>query len=100
MQDPKELSSTAVLSAQQRELLVVLLADEGIELPQTHVVAPRAPTTDVPLSFAQQRLWFLHQLDPDTPVYNLPTVARFEGRLDLSALEMTLNEIVRRHESL
>jgi amino acid adenylation domain-containing protein len=53
-----------------------------------------------PLSFAQQRLWFLDQLDPGTPAYNLPAAARLTGRLDVNAIERTLNEIVRRHESL
>jgi len=100
MQDRKEFSSTSGLSADQRELLNALLAEEGIELAQPQAVAPRAAMGDVPLSFAQQRLWFLHQLDPETAVYNLPIAARFEGQLNIAALEMTLNEIVCRHESL
>jgi len=53
-----------------------------------------------PLSFAQQRLWFLDQLTPNTPLYNIPSVVRLEGRLDLAALERSVNEIVRRHEAL
>ena len=53
-----------------------------------------------PLSFAQQRLWFLHQLDPLGATYNVPAATRLTGRLDLRALAETLSEIVRRHEVL
>ena len=52
------------------------------------------------LSFAQQRLWFLDQLEPNNSSYNVPYVVRMRGRLQLQALEETLNEIVRRHETL
>ena len=53
-----------------------------------------------PLSFAQQRLWFLDQLVPDNPFYNCSDAVRLEGSLDLKALEATVNEIIRRHEVL
>ncbi len=53
-----------------------------------------------PASFAQQRLWFLDQLIPGNAIYNVPTVIRLTGSLNLTALEQTFNEIVRRHESL
>jgi hypothetical protein len=52
------------------------------------------------LSYAQQRLWFLDQLEPDSPLYNLPTAVGLEGDLDVPALEGSLREIVRRHEVL
>ncbi|TQF08574.1 condensation protein, partial [Myxococcus llanfairpwllgwyngyllgogerychwyrndrobwllllantysiliogogogochensis] len=51
-------------------------------------------------SFAQQRLWFLAQLDPDGSAYNAPFAARLKGRLDVGALEEAFLEVVRRHESL
>lgn len=54
----------------------------------------------IPLSFAQQRLWFLHQMQPDAAVYNLPMAIRVDGFLDVAAFEQSLNEIVRRHEIL
>jgi amino acid adenylation domain-containing protein len=53
-----------------------------------------------PASFAQHRLWFLDQLIPGNPIYNVPTVIRLTGSLNLTALEQTFNEIVRRHEIL
>src|SRR5215831_15969168 len=53
-----------------------------------------------PASFAQQRLWFLDQLDPGQSVYNLQFAVRLETKLNLRALEESLTEIVRRHESL
>lgn len=53
-----------------------------------------------PASFAQQRLWFFHQLLPDSPLYNVSAAIRLQGQLDQSALEQSLNEIVGRHESL
>ncbi len=53
-----------------------------------------------PLSFAQQRLWFLHQLDPASSAYNLLITLRLEGRLDPAVLEASLREIARRHEIL
>lgn len=51
-------------------------------------------------SFAQQRLWFLSQLAPESAFYNLPTAARLRGPLDVTALQRSLSEILRRHESL
>ncbi len=54
----------------------------------------------LPLSFGQQRLWFLDQLEPGSPAYNIPDALRIEGALDVAALRRSLNEIVRRHEVL
>ena len=53
-----------------------------------------------PLTFAQQRLWFLDQLQPGTASYMVPWSIRMTGKLDAPALERSLNEIVRRHEVL
>ena len=53
-----------------------------------------------PLSFSQQRLWFLDQFEPQNPLYLLPTALHLKGPLNVNALEQSLNEIVRRHEAL
>jgi amino acid adenylation domain-containing protein len=62
------------------------------------VPVPRAG--DLPLSFAQSRMWFLNQLDPASTAYNIPFGVRLEGRVDLLALAASLTEIARRHEVL
>src|SRR5262249_20841698 len=54
----------------------------------------------LPLSFAQQRLWFIEQLEPESATYNVPASLRLTGRLDRDALQRTLSEVVRRHEVL
>jgi len=63
-------------------------------------VSPVPRDAELPLSFAQQRLWFVHQLDPDDLSYNMRLPLRLRGRLDRSALGRSLDELVRRHESL
>ena len=79
------------------------------QLEQTRLSAgrPSAPKLepfpregDIPLSFAQQRLWFLDQLAPYNSFYNLPTAMRLIGELDVDVLNRTLQEIIRRHEIL
>src|SRR5256885_13069805 len=65
--------------------------------------APLVPvprTGKLPLSFGQQRLWFLDQLEGANAIYNIPQTFRMTGELDVQALERSVNEVVRRHESL
>src|SRR5690606_36247057 len=79
-----------------------------IEAAQTAAVPAQAPPLvpvqrggDLPASFGQQRLWFLHQLDPASrAAYNLPLGLRLAGALDLPALERSFAALVRRHETL
>ena len=61
---------------------------------------PVARNENLPLSSAQQRLWFLDQLEPDSSAYNLPRAYRLTGQLNLVALEKSLGEIIQRHEAL
>ncbi|HEX7312965.1 MAG TPA: amino acid adenylation domain-containing protein [Pyrinomonadaceae bacterium] len=68
------------------------------ELPPLTRHTPRGAHT--PLSFAQQRLWFLQKLEPKSPAYNIAAEVRLSGRLDVDALERALNAVVRRHDSL
>jgi amino acid adenylation domain-containing protein len=69
----------------------------------SHEESAGAATEEVfvfPLSFAQQRLWFLHQMDPSSAAYNMPFAFRLSGPLDAAALGWALGEVVRRHEIL
>ncbi|MBS0178290.1 MAG: amino acid adenylation domain-containing protein [Nitrospira sp.] len=72
-------------------------SDPGEQAPPL-VAIPR--TGPLPLSFAQQRLWVLAQLDPDSTAYHIPIALRVRGELDLAALEQSVHELVRRHEAL
>jgi len=58
------------------------------------------PARPAPLTFAQERLWFLYRLEPESAVYNIPRAFRLTGDLNFSVLEQCLTEIVRRHETL
>jgi amino acid adenylation domain-containing protein len=65
----------------------------------SHIVPlPRDPSTPLPLSFSQERVWFLLQLDPTNMAYQAQATIRLQGQLNSAALERSLNEIVRRHE--
>ncbi|HEY0605391.1 MAG TPA: amino acid adenylation domain-containing protein, partial [Herpetosiphonaceae bacterium] len=68
----------------------------GLESP----LLPVSRDRDLPLSFAQQRLWFLDQLEPNNPFYNVPAAVRLTGALDVAALQQSLDALVRRHETL
>ena len=74
-----------------------LRQESGLDSPP---IQPVPRDGDLPLSYAQQRLWFLDQLQPESPFYNVPMVLRLQGQLDVAALEQSLNEMVRRHETL
>src|SRR6185369_6146570 len=69
----------------------------GLQLPP---IRPVSRDVDVPLSFGQQRLWFIDQLKPGAVPYNIPTAVKLHGKLDREALQQTLTEVIRRHEVL
>src|SRR4051812_37442267 len=77
------------------------LANLQRPFPNSHPALPPGShdTNDV-LSFAQERLWFLWQLDPASTAYNRPTFLRLSGPLDYNAFEKALNAVTRRHEIL
>ncbi|MBV9109352.1 MAG: amino acid adenylation domain-containing protein, partial [Gemmatimonadetes bacterium] len=70
------------------------------ELPVLPPIVPVERAGPLPLSFAQERLWFIDRLEPGGTTYNVPTAWRLGGALDEAALERSLGEIVRRHEAL
>ena len=77
--------------------------EQAYQTTQDPRLPPIQPVTrdgHLPLSFAQQRLWFLNQLEPDSPFYNMPAAVQLDGMLDADALQRSLNEIVARHETL
>jgi hypothetical protein len=91
----------ASLSPAKRALLELRLRQARPEPPTgLPPIVRRGPVASAPLSFAQQRLWFLDQLQPGRPLYNVPCRAWLHGPLDVTALRRALNEIVARHESL
>ncbi|MDV2992197.1 MAG: Linear gramicidin synthase subunit D [Chroococcidiopsis sp. SAG 2025] len=67
---------------------------------QIQPICPAARNGDLPLSFAQQRIWFLEQMGDKNAVYNLAGALKIEGTLDVAALEQSLREIIQRHEIL
>jgi amino acid adenylation domain-containing protein len=74
-----------------------LRQNAALEMPPIH---KRASEREAPLSFAQQRLWLIQQLEPESTAYNVCSAVRLRGRLNVEAVKKTLNEIVRRHEIL
>jgi amino acid adenylation domain-containing protein len=77
-------------------------AESGLNLghPVTPPITRIERDNPLPLSFSQQRLWFLSQLEPASTAYNAPVAVRLRGRLEFEALRKSFNEVVRRHEIL
>ncbi|MEH2313988.1 MAG: amino acid adenylation domain-containing protein [Nostoc sp.] len=90
----------ANLSVEKRELLVQRLRQKKENASRTKITSQSRDSNIFPLSFAQQRLWFLEQLEPGNPFYNQPAAVRLTGALNLAVLEQSFNEILHRHEVL
>src|ERR1035441_8764545 len=88
-----------VLSPAKRALLQQRLLKHKPQ-PETQVIPRRDPYRPAPLSFPQERLWFLDQLEPGAAVYNIPLGLRLKGALNLAVLQQCLDEIVGGHEAL
>jgi amino acid adenylation domain-containing protein len=89
------------LDAAKLELLAYLLEEEsGVEAAEVPGIPRRPVAAATPLSFAQQRLWFLDRLTPGTPLYTIARAFRFAGRLAPAALHGALVACVRRHQAL
>jgi len=88
------------LSPAKRALLLKLLQEEAAGQENGHIITRRPPSDRAHLSFAQQRLWFIDQLEPGSPLYNVPEAVSLKGSLNLTALAQSFDEIVRRHDAL
>jgi amino acid adenylation domain-containing protein len=88
------------LANEDLELLAFLLEEEGLEPPKPEVSPRRPGLEEIPLSFGQERLWFLDQMQPGSPLRRIASDYQLIGPLDVPALEQSLNELVRRHEAL
>jgi amino acid adenylation domain-containing protein len=88
----------ANLSPEKRALLEARLLKKAV--PKEATILRRDPSKPCRLSFAQEQLWFLDQVLPDTPTYNIAEILRLRGRLELAALERSLSELLARHEGL
>jgi len=99
---------------EERELLRRLLEKEGLGAPSDQTsrgVAQEQPSTSpsealgtepslFPLSYQQEQLWFLDRFQPNSDFYNVPMTLKLKGDLDVSRLERSMQEVVRRHEIL
>jgi len=97
-----DLSKYVADLSPERLALFELLLKEKKHHDTTNNVIPRRPAdeTKLPLSFGQQRLWFLDQWEQGNPAYNLLQALRLKGKLDVTLLEQCLNQIIQRHEVL
>src|SRR5688572_13728281 len=96
-----EISSrVATLSPEQLAKLAYQLKAKARQSSKAQEIPRRTEVDHCPLSFAQQRLWFIAQLEPDDHSYNCVEWMRMRGELNMPLLAQTLGEVVRRHEVL
>ncbi|MDP9785926.1 non-ribosomal peptide synthetase [Pseudomonas fluorescens] len=88
------------LPLDKRRMFLAALAREGVEFSGFPIPRGVEAEDRQALSYAQQRMWFLWQLEPDSGAYNLPGAVRLKGALSLSALEQAFADLVARHETL
>jgi amino acid adenylation domain-containing protein/non-ribosomal peptide synthase protein (TIGR01720 family) len=94
------LESVKLLSTKERLALAALLKQQGVNLYGVTPIFKRDPEGPVPLSYAQRRQWFLWQLEPAAPTYNILAALRLQGLLDVDALQRSFDALIARHETL
>ncbi|MDH0732573.1 non-ribosomal peptide synthase/polyketide synthase [Pseudomonas sichuanensis] len=94
------IGAVGALSAKERKALARMLKEKGIDLFAVAPVFKRDPQAPLRLSYAQQRQWFLWQLDPHSAAYNIPTALRLQGELDHGALQAAFATLLARHGAL
>lgn len=90
----------ANMSPEKRELFEMMLMEQGVDLSEILIVPQKRDGNKFPLSFSQQRLWFLDQMEPGSPLYNIPSVIKIKGKVNTEALEKSFNKVIERHEVL
>jgi amino acid adenylation domain-containing protein/non-ribosomal peptide synthase protein (TIGR01720 family) len=93
----KELAIRTLFEAPTVGELVQQLGEDHAERP---ALAAQPRPERLPLSYAQQRLWFLYRMEGPSATYNIPLAVRLEGSLDHAAMEQALNDVIERHEAL
>src|SRR5262245_6683053 len=88
------------LSEAQKALLEKRLRGKLTKAPAQATIPRRKEGEDAPLSFSQQRLWFMEHLEPGRSINNIPLALWVKGALDIPAMERAVGEIVKRHEAL
>src|SRR5215217_18556 len=88
------------LSGKKRAILEALLREQGISEAKSERILRRTQSGPARLSFSQQRLWFLDQLEPESPLYNIHVAVNVSGSLNVHVLHQSIGEILRRHEVL
>jgi fengycin family lipopeptide synthetase B len=90
----------AALSPEQRALFDLRLRQKKLQVQKSTSIPKRTASDILYLSLSQERLWLLHQLQPDTPLYNESSLLRLTGVINTTFLENSINEIIKRHEIL
>ncbi|WP_434606957.1 non-ribosomal peptide synthase/polyketide synthase [Pseudomonas sp. D2-30] len=88
------------LPLDKRRLYLEKMLEEGVSPANLPIPEVRSGFEHIPLSYAQERQWFLWQMEPHSSAYHIPSALRLKGRLDVPALERSFNALVGRHESL
>lgn len=88
------------LPLDKRKLYLAKMQEEGVTPANLPIPEVASAFERIPLSYAQERQWFLWQMDPQSAAYNIPSALRLRGELDVEALSASLGAIVERHQSL